>query len=631
MCKQCELEYRDPENRRFHAQANACHRCGPRIWLEGKTSENFGFDELPPAESVLDEIYGLLTAGKILAIKGLGGFHLACDATNEDAVTRLRERKRRFEKPFALMARDLDIVSQYCTVSGADQSLLENFSSPIVIMSVTQPDLLATHIAPFQGTYGFMLPYTPLHHLIMHRMSVPIVLTSGNMSEDPQCVSNEDARDRLGSIADVLVLHNRDIVNRLDDSVARAINGKPQLLRRARGYAPTPVKLPDGFENCPDVIAYGGELKNTFCLVGNGKAVLSQHLGDLHNSAAYAAYCDAMRLFENLMQHSPTAIVVDMHPEYSSTKLGKTRAEESGLALHEIQHHHAHIVSCMVDNQMPLDSLPVLGIALDGLGLGDDGSLWGGEFMLVDYRDYRRLGTFEGIPMPGGMKAIVEPWRMAYGYLQHLFDWHVLRRKHADLSFFSYACDQPIDTVQKAITRNINCPMTSSCGRVFDAVSSVVGLRQQVSYEAQGAIELEALADIATHEQSKGSIIDAYRFEIERHASLPCICTKPMWSALLDDLDNKIPLETVSRRFHGGLAKIILEMVVYLTDLTGNPWQNRVVLSGGVFQNKMLTKFVVSQLSENDYEVYTHQNVPTNDGGLSLGQSAVAAARSLPT
>ncbi len=631
MCKKCEFEYLDADNRRFHAQPNACHRCGPRIWLEGETSEEFRCDEHPQAEFVLDEIKCLLMAGKILAIKGIGGFHLACDATNEDAVTRLRKRKHRFEKPFALMARDLDVVSLYCKVSSADQALLESVSSPIVIMAMTGPDRLAANVAPFQDTYGFMLPYTPLHHLIMRGLSTPIVLTSGNMSEEPQCVSNDDARKKLSFIADVLVLHNRDIVNRLDDSVARVINGKPQLLRRARGYAPTPVRLPEGFEKSPGVIAFGGELKNTFCFVQDGQAILSQHLGDLENFAAYSAYGDAMQLFESLFQHSPKVLAVDLHPEYLSTKLGKNRAQKDELLMVEIQHHHAHIAACIADNQVPLDAPPVLGIALDGLGYGDDGTLWGGEFMLADYRSYRRVGTFESIPMPGGAKAIVEPWRMAFAYLQHLFDWKTLRQQYASLPFFSYIATKPIDVLQQAIIKNLNCPKTSACGRLFDAVSSVAGLRQQVSYEAQGAIELEALLGGTTHERRKESTIDAYRFEIDGHGSLPCIGTKPMWVALLEDLDNKIPVETVSRRFHQGLAEIILEMVNYLTEDTGNPWQNRIALSGGVFQNKSLTELIVSQLINNGYEVYTHQQVPSNDGGLSLGQAAVASARSLST
>ena len=629
MCKECELEYEEPKNRRFHAQPNACHLCGPRIWLEGETSEEFRCDKYPQAEFALDEIKRLLLDGRILAIKGIGGFHLACDASNEDAVTTLRKRKRRFEKPFALMARDLDVISQYCEVTSSNQELLESISSPIVIMAMTESDRLAANVAPFQDTYGFMLPYTPLHQLIMQRLSTPIVLTSGNMSEEPQCVSNNDARKKLSSIADVLVLHNRDIVNRLDDSVARVISGKPQLLRRARGYAPSPVRLPEGFEKSPSVLAFGGELKNTFCFVQDGQAILSQHLGDLENSAAYAAYGDAMQLFESLFQHSPKVLSVDLHPEYLSTKLGKDRAQKDNLVIYEIQHHHAHIAACMADNRLPLDASPVLGIALDGLGYGDDGTLWGGEFMLADYRSYQRLGTFESIPMPGGTKAIVEPWRMAYAYLQHLFDWQSLGQQYSNLPFFKYVAAKPTEVLQQAIIKNLNCPNTSACGRLFDAVSSAVGLRHQVSYEAQGAIELEALLRGSSHEGQKKSTIDAYKFEIDRHTSLPFIGTKPMWVALLEDLKNKIPVETVSRRFHQGLAEIILEMVNYLTDDNGNPWQNRVALSGGVFQNKFLTERIVARLNKNGYEVYSHQQVPTNDGGISLGQAAVAAARSL--
>lgn len=629
MCHECQLEYQGPGNRRFHAQPNACHRCGPRIWLEGETGNEFRCSEQPRSERVLHEIERLLLDGKILAIKGIGGFHLACDASNDNTVARLRKAKHRFEKPFALMARDLEVVSRYCNVSSVEQILLASTASPIVLMAKSGADELAPNVAPKQNTYGFMLPYTPLHHLIVRGLSTPIVLTSGNVSDEPQCVSNDDARKRLGSLADVLVLHNRDIVNRLDDSVTRIIGGKPQVLRRARGYAPAPVRLPKGFENSPGIIAFGGELKNTFCFVQGGSAILSQHLGNLENPAAYTAYGNAMELFERLFEHSPDAIAVDMHPEYLPTKLGKNRAEKKEIPVYEIQHHHAHVAACMADNQLPLDTPAVLGVTLDGLGFGDDSSLWGGEFLLADYRSYQRIGTFEPIPMPGASKAILEPWRMAYAYLQHLFDWDALVERYAELPFFSHVAEKPVDVLQQAIARHLNCPMSSACGRLFDAVASAMGVRHTISYEAQGAIELEALIGGKTHDERKEGIVGAYKFTINKHGSVPFISSRTMWAALLEDLRKELPLDIVSRRFHHGLADIVVEMVDCLGDRKDNQWQNRIALSGGVFQNKVLNELVISQLIDRRYEVYTHQNVPTNDGGLSLGQAAIAAARAV--
>ncbi|WP_208346751.1 Sua5/YciO/YrdC/YwlC family protein, partial [Aetokthonos hydrillicola] len=354
-------------------------------------------------------------------IKGLGGIHLACDATQETTVQKLRQRKRRYRKPFALMARNIAIIEEYCVVNAKERELLESSAAPIVLLHQRDENpiknSIAPSVAPGQNTLGFMLPYTPLHHLILKRMNRPIVLTSGNLSDEPQCIDNDEAREKLGKIADYFLLHDRAIANRVDDSVVRVIGDKVQTVRRARGYAPAPINLPPGFNKTPQILAMGGELKNTFCLLRDGQAFISQHLGDLENAAAFKAYQDTLNLYLNLFEHQPEAIAIDLHPEYLSTKFGKELAASSSLALYHIQHHHAHIAACMAENGIPLNSPPVLGIALDGLGYGEDGTLWGGEFLLTDYRSFKRLATFKPVAMIGGIQAIKEPWRNTYAQL----------------------------------------------------------------------------------------------------------------------------------------------------------------------------------------------------------------------
>ncbi len=442
MCSECAKEYNDVENRRFHAQPIACHICGPQVTLEradGKPITAFMFSMLDD----IDAVCTLLQKGEIVAIKGLGGIHLACDATQETAVQKLRDRKKRYHKPFALMARDITVIEEYCTPNAKEKELLESPAAPIVLMQKkgledtvtreklltpnfcrdaingvsTTPNSIAHSVAPGQNTLGFMLPYTPLHHLILKRMNRPIVLTSGNISDEPQCIDNEEARQKLGKIADYFLLHNREIVNRLDDSVVRVVADKVQTIRRARGYAPAPINLPPGFNKVPHILAMGSELKNTFCLLRDGQAILSQHLGDLENAAAFNAYQDTLNLYLNLFEHKPEVISLDLHPEYLSTKLGKELAEANQIKVYNIQHHHAHIVACMAENGIPLDSKPILGIALDGLGYGEDGTLWGGEFLLADYRKFKRLATFKLVAMIGGTQAIYQPWRNTYAQL----------------------------------------------------------------------------------------------------------------------------------------------------------------------------------------------------------------------
>ncbi|MFM6000109.1 MAG: carbamoyltransferase HypF, partial [Dolichospermum sp.] len=468
MCKECEREYEDVENRRFHAQPVACFKCGPRAWLERGDGKVISSDMF----SMLDDVDGvctLLQRGKIVAIKGLGGFHLACDATLENTILKLRNRKHRYHKPFALMARDIDIISEYCHINDLEKILLNSPAAPIVLLKIKPEKQVALSVAPGQNTLGFMLPYTPLHHLILRRMKNPIVLTSGNISDEPQCINNQDAKEKLSKIADYFLLHNRDIVNRVDDSVVRVIDNKIQTLRRARGYAPAPIILPSGFVNLPPILAMGSELKNTFCLLREGEVILSQHLGDLENAAAFNAYQETLNLYLNLFQHQPQIIAVDKHPEYLSSKLGKELATANQIKLVEIQHHHAHIASCMAENQISLDTKPVLGIAYDGLGYGEDGTLWGGEFLLADYCQFQRLATFKPTFMIGGEQAIYQPWRNTFSQLINGFTWEEITEKYSDLEIIKFLETKNPKLLNQIIEKGINSPLTSSVGRLFDA------------------------------------------------------------------------------------------------------------------------------------------------------------------
>ena len=628
MCADCEREYRTPTDRRFHAQPNACPTCGPQLWLEKRERDHFVRYPTTP-HTIFSIIKESLNQGKIVAIKGLGGFQLACDATNEQVVTTLRRRKRRYEKPFALMARDIECIKRYCRMDVHQQILLQIPAAPIVLLPIAGSESLAAAIAPGQNHYGFMLPYTPLHHLIMAEFGQPIVLSSGNLSDEPQCIDNDEARSKLTAVADILVLHDRDIVNRVDDSVVRVINYKPLLIRRAKGYAPAPLNLPVGFEKTPSILALGGELKNTICLLRNGQAILSQHLGDLENRLAYTAFLDTIALYQTLFDHQPQLLAVDAHPEYLSSKWGIKQAAQKNLNLIRVQHHHAHIAACMVENLIPLDTPPVLGIALDGLGYGaeSEDSLWGGEFLLTDYRQFKRLGHFQPVPMPGGIQAIREPWRMAIAYLHQIADWQTLTERYSELPFFQYIAEQPSDAITKMIEKNIRCPLTSSCGRLFDAVASVLGICHKTSYEGQAAMALEAAVDL--NESTNNINCADYVCGIngsDNDTGLMAIDTSSLWQALLHDLSQGVAIATIAARFHQGLAQSIVAMIVLLADKTDNSWQNKVVLSGGVFQNAILSEQLTTRLQAQGFKVYNHQQIPCNDGGLALGQAVIAAA-----
>jgi hydrogenase maturation protein HypF len=623
MCPDCAKEYKDVKNRRFHAQPIACHVCGPNSDLERADSKPITASMFSMLDDV-DAVCTLLQKGEIVAIKGLSGIHLACDATQEIAVQKLRQRKRRYDKPFALMARDIAVIEEYCTLNTQERELLESPTAPIVLLQQRdKSSIIAPSVAPRQNTLGFMLPYTPLHHLILKRMNRPIVLTSGNLSDEPQCIDNDEAREKLGKIADYFLLHDREIVNRVDDSVVRVIRDKVQTVRRARGYAPAPINLPLGFHKTPQILAMGGELKNTFCLLRDGQAFISQHLGDLENAAAFQAYQDALNLYLNLFEHRPEAIAIDLHPEYLSTKLGKELAANFSVQLYRIQHHHAHVAACMAENGIPLDSPPVLGIALDGLGYGEDGTLWGGEFLLADYRSFKRLATFKPVAMIGGLQAIKEPWRNTYAQLISAFSWEDLKNKYCGLELLKFLQQKPLNLINQIIAKKINSPLTSSVGRLFDAVAAAIGIcRQECSYEGQAAIEMEAIAEQSILNSYKETLI--YPFDINIYDNIYCIDSHRMWQALLDDLQQQIIQSIMAAKFHQSLAISIVKMVQRLSRENDI---NQVALTGGVFQNCILLEQVTTRLEALGFKVLTHSLVPTNDGGLSLGQAAIASAR----
>ena len=639
MCRQCCEEYIDVTNRRFHAQPVACYTCGPQAWLERADGKPVTAGMFSMVDDI-DAVCTLLQKGEIVAIKGLGGFHLACDATKEAVVQKLRDRKRRYDKPFALMARDTKIIEQYCTLNPKEQELLESPAAPIVLLGIRKWRLgngdweinskekfpfIAKSVAPGQKTLGFMLPYTPLHHLILRRMNRPIVLTSGNISDEPQCIDNNQARNKLNKIADYFLFHNRDILNRVDDSVVRVVGDRLLTLRRARGYAPAPINLPPGFEKTPHILGMGGELKNTFCLLQNGQGILSQYLGDLENAATFTAYKETLNLYLNLFEHQPKIIAVDKHPEYLSTKLGKQLATANQIKLENIQHHHAHIAACMAENSIPLNTSPILGIALDGLGYGEDGTIWGGEFLLADYRQFTRLATFKPVAMIGGEQAIYQPWRNTYAHLIFNFDWQNLKQKYRNLEIIKLLESKPLSLLNQLQKKQINSPLASSVGRLFDAVAAAIGISpEQCSYEGQAAIEMEALINNEILDNCEKN--QTYPFQIKNLDKIYCIDPHSMWQTLLNDLQQHKTPQIIATKFHLGLAIAITQTV----DLLRQKYPiDRVALTGGVFQNRILLEQTTKHLKSLGITVITHSLIPPNDSNLSLGQTVITAARYL--
>ena len=485
LCRDCTAEYDDPADRRFYAEAIACHVCGPKPRLVRLDGCAVSFDQ----HSMLDDVDAagsLLRKGEIVALKGLGGYQLACDATNGIVVQRLREAKHRETKPFAMMAANLDIIRRYCTVSEAEACALASPQAPIVLLRADGPERLSDAVAPGLNLLGFMLPTTPLHVLALRRLDRPAVMTSGNLSDEPQITDDDEALTRLAGIADYAIVHDRPIAVRVDDSVLRVIEDKPRLMRRARGYAPEPIALPPGFEATPPILAYGSELKSAFCLIADGKAILSQHIGDLDDARTFDDFRRNLGLYAALFDHAPTALAADTHPEFGASRLARNRAAAEGLPLIEVQHHHAHVAACLGRERMLLlDAPPVLGIVLDGLGWGEDGTIWGGEFLLADYRTSARLGTFKPVAMLGGDRAAREPWRNLYAQLVATIGWPALAMNFAELELFRFLEQKPRTTLDAMLRGGIAAPLASSCGRLFDAVAAALDLcRERQGYEA---------------------------------------------------------------------------------------------------------------------------------------------------
>jgi hydrogenase maturation protein HypF len=600
MCVACESEYGDPTNRRFHAQPNACPACGPQVTLVDAAGRLLKASE----HDALRAVWQRLEQGEMVAIEGMGGFHLACDASQAEAVQTLRQRKYRAFKPFALMASGLAMVRAYCHVSEAEAALLRSPQRPIVLLRQRSACRLPEVIAPNQNYLGFMLPYTPLHHLLLRGSPTPLVMTSANRSDEPIAYQPDEALERLRGIADCFLIHNRDIYIRCDDTVTQVVRGRAYPVRRSRGYVPYPILLP--FASKTEILACGAELKNTFCLLHQHYAFVSHHIGDLENVETLKSFTKGIQHFQNLFHLQPEVVAYDLHPEYLSTKYALSLDQMAAKV--GVQHHHAHVASCMADNRLDGD---VIGVAMDGLGYGTDGHLWGSEILLARLVDFERVCHLAYVPMPGGVKSIQEPWRMGAAYLQQAFGDGFL---DLDIPFVKRLNTKVWRVLQHMIRQGINSPLTSGMGRLFDAVSSILGLGDTAHYEGQAAIALEMIADATCQ--------DSYRFELETRGGL--IRTEPVLAHIVQDLQAKLPVPLIAAKFHHAVADVIARVA---TCIKGAGGPKRVVLSGGVFQNRLLLEWTWQRLEANGFVVYVHHRVPTNDGGLSLGQAVVADAR----
>ncbi|UCC49532.1 MAG: carbamoyltransferase HypF [Gemmatimonadota bacterium] len=598
MCGDCRREYEDPRDRRFHAQPIACPACGPKLWLQ---MADGGLAQGDPIEACA----ALLKGGSIVAIKGLGGYQLACDATNPEAVARLRARKRRWGKPFALMVPDLEGAKQLCETTAAEINALLSRERPIVLLKQRPGTSVAQDVAPGIDTLGLMLPYTPLHHLLMRGFAGPLVMTSGNLSEEPIAIGNREAVERLSDVADAFLFHDRDIYARYDDSVVRALGGAIVPIRRARSYAPAPIHLP--FTARRDILACGAQQKNTFCLVKESKAFLSQHIGELENLETLSHFESSLQAFRQLFRVDPRIIAHDMHPDYLSTRFAHDYPDPSVMRV-VVQHHHAHVVSAMAEHGI---AEPVIGVAYDGTGYGTDGAVWGGEILVADWSSFKRVGHLRYAPMPGGEAAIRKPYRMAAGYV-----WSLCAASEAE--FEAFIATVPVGEriiLRRQLETQLNTPLTSSCGRLFDAAAALLGVCREALYEGQPAVELEALAD--------PQVDDMYPFDLLRDGDGWVVDPAATLRALWCDFRAGRSISRVAAAFHNTVAAFTLAVCRAVRDEHS---LNRVVLSGGCFQNALLTQRLLEGLVAAEFEVVTHRLVPPNDGGLSLGQAVVAHA-----
>jgi hydrogenase maturation protein HypF len=599
MCSACRAEYEDPADRRFHAQPIACPDCGPQVWLEEEGHR------VADRREAVTRARRLLTEGGIVAVKGLGGFHLACDATSREAVGRLRERKRRDAKPFGLMAASVEVIGRHAEVIDASRRLLESPERPIVLLPWRKGTSIVEGVAPGRDRLGFMLPYTPLHHLLLEPdPSFPevLVMTSANLSDEPIVYRDEEAHPRLDGIADALLLHDRPIHIRTDDSVVAEFRHRPSFLRRSRGYAPLPIRLPC---SAPPGLAVGGELKSVFCLTRGDQAYVSHHIGDLEYLEAYDAFEHAVEHYQRLFRVRPEWIAHDLHPDYRATRYAIERAQREGIPAIAVQHHHAHIASCMADNGLPIDAR-VIGVALDGTGYGTDATIWGGEFLICTYTSFERALHLEPCPLPGGDAAVQHPYRIALAWLRHAgVEWT------EDLPPARAAQADERTLLESQLRAGVNTPLTSSLGRLFDAMASLAGVCQRARYEAHAPCLLEAAGRGA-----RGG--GAYRFDLGEGV----IDWRPVICGAAEDVRAGVDSSIVSSRFHKGLARMVLDSCRRLRDAIS---LDTVVLSGGSWQNATLLNEAFVLLEADGFRPLAHHQAPANDGGLSLGQAAIAA------
>lgn len=600
MCPRCRTEYENPNHRRFHAQPNACPDCGPRVILRDNHRNPVMCTD--PVETAV----ALLKKGHILAVKGLGGFHLAADAENDQAISMLRERKGRPDKPFALMSGTLDAVGRYARVNESEAALLTRIERPIVLLEKRRAHPLSGRVAPGNRHFGAMLPYTPLHHLLLDSAFVALVMTSGNRSGVPLCIDNEDAFDHLAPIADYFLIHDRPIYQRNDDTLVRRAGGGTRFIRRARGFVPIPVVLA---RPQPPTLACGAEMKNTICLTNGNHAFVSQHLGEMGEMGTLEFFRETIAHLKKILKITPRLVAHDLHPDYLGTQYARNLPDVERIG---IQHHHAHVVSCMAENRV---SGPVIGLALDGTGYGTDGAVWGGEVLVAETGRFTRAAHLGYVPMPGGEAAIREPWRMALSYLYQAFDGETYPD---NLPVLQTVPPMQRRAVREMISKQVHTPATSSLGRLFDGVAAMAGLGHTITFEGQAAMALEACA--GRHLTLTG---DHYAWDVHHRDGMRHIGLAPLIRQVARDLADATDVGRISRRFHRSLIILFTEMCIVLRKETGI---NRVVMSGGVFQNRLLFEGLTDTLARKRFEVYAHRQIPTNDGGISLGQAVAAAA-----
>ncbi|HAR94861.1 MAG TPA: carbamoyltransferase HypF, partial [Deltaproteobacteria bacterium] len=596
MCPQCRAEYENPLDRRFHAQPNACPVCGPRVWLTDHKGKAVNCTD------VIRHASSLLCDGKIVAIKGLGGFLLACDATNPAAVSTLRDRKARRDKPFAVMVKNLEELRRFCRFDSAEAKILSSPQAPIVLLRLKPGCTIAPQVAPKNNYLGAMLPYTPIHHLLISEAGIPLVMTSGNLTEEPIAAANGEAMERLSNLADYFLFHDRDIHSRYDDSVVFVSEGTAQPVRRARSLAPYPIRLP---VTSRPLLATGAQEKSAFCLAKDTYGFLSQHIGDLDNIETIEHYEQTVDLYKRLFRVEPAAVAHDMHPDYLSTRYALRHKDR--LPLIAVQHHHAHVAACMADNGIPGR---VIGIAFDGSGYGPDGTVWGGEFLVAGYERFERFGHFQQLPMPGGELAIRKPYRLAIAYLRALLG------SLPALPFAEALPATEVNIILRQGEQRINTPLTSSCGRLFDAVSALLGVCQTITFEGQAAVELEMSS------ASTGSD-ESFPYYVELADGVWQVHVGPMFEAIVHQIAGGVPTSRLAETFHTTVASVAASVASLIHQETGI---RDVVLTGGCFQNRLLLEKTIRSVRRIGLNVFVHRQVPCNDGGVALGQAVVAAS-----